>query len=101
MSNKIRMDKAEGKIARVWYEGEHPDQGHISVVLLFIRADGSVHYCFLRLRSNPASLKIGARIRFNNEGIARYQDDKKTGLVTMVQGAFTEYENPGTIFAGG
>lgn len=106
--NINELAHAKGTIARVYYEGEHPDEGHVCVLLVLLknlRSNNSLSMTFIRVVASPDSFIIGEALEFN-KSIALHWSITPTGddltiMIKMVGPTFTEYPNGGVIYSGG
>jgi hypothetical protein len=96
-----KLTEAKGIIGRVYYEGENPDIGHISVVLMLLQRDGYNMFCFLRVASNPDLFQIGGSIQFNKDTVFYEDEDGDILQADKVNPAFIHYKQPGIIYKGG
>lgn len=92
------------KLSRVYFEGDHPDEGPICVLLLLIpryEGKGMKGICFMRVAEDPSLFKVGQNIGImESNAWIRYPNGRHRSL-SKIGATQSEYNNPGKIFIGG
>ena len=88
------------KVIRVYYEGNHPLEGHVSVLQLMWKDNGEICQCFMRIFHSPDHFTIGEEIGICNDDAVRDPRRSRTGI-NRVGDTFVDYKGPGKIFSGG
>jgi len=92
------------RLSRVYFEGDHPDEGPICVLLLLIphyEDKGLKGICFMRVAEDPELFKVGHKIGImESKAWIRYPNGQHREL-KKIGSTQSEYKNPGKIYIGG
>jgi hypothetical protein len=96
--------RQQAVIGRVFFEGEHPDYGSTTVLLLLLAYDnipGIKGIAFMRVFHSPGIFQVGQKVIFENlKGYYLTPSGSKYKL-DRCGPTFTEYPEPGKLMAGG
>lgn len=104
LSEFDETERVEARIGRVFYDGQHPDYGHVTTLMLLIpvfEEKGLRGSCYMQVSMPPDQFKVGHRVVFEgSKGWLKYPNGKLRAL-NRIGTTKAEYTQPGKIFAGG